>query len=48
MERPHWERGDGLRSIRDLGQLALDTVLDIIAGIDTKAANAINRPEDEQ
>lgn len=40
--------GDTVRSIRDLGQLALDTVLDIVAGIDTRAANAINNDEDEQ
>jgi len=28
---PQWERGDGLRSIRDLGTLALDTLVEMIS-----------------
>jgi hypothetical protein len=28
--RPEWERGDSLKSLRDLGALALDTLANLI------------------
>jgi len=28
--RPEWQRGDTLRSLRDLGSLALDTIANLI------------------
>lgn len=28
---PQWERGDSLRSVRDLGTLALDTLVEMIS-----------------
>lgn len=28
---PQWERGDSLRSVRDIGTLALDTLVEMIS-----------------
>lgn len=30
MEKPDWERGDTMRSLRDFGSLVLDTIADLI------------------
>lgn len=30
MEKPDWNRWDTLKSLRDLGSLALDTIVDLI------------------
>lgn len=34
MEKPDWNRGDGIKSIRDVGRLVLDAIADLIP-IDT-------------
>lgn len=39
--------GDTLRSLRDLGALALDTLLEIPERIDTHFANRINGEDEE-
>lgn len=50
-ERPYWNRGDTLRSIKDItviGALALaECFKDAAAWVDTKLANAINDESDE-
>lgn len=50
-ERPDWNRGDTLRSVKDvvvIGALALkECFSDAAAWVDTKLANAINSNEDE-
>lgn len=30
VEKPNWEHGDGLKSMRDIGSLILDTIADLI------------------
>lgn len=48
---PKWERGDSLKSIKDIltiGTLSLkECILDAAAWVDTRAASAINNKEDE-
>lgn len=41
-ERPDWKRFDTIKSIIDLGKLALDTIME---KIDTHHANALNEDE---
>jgi hypothetical protein len=47
-EAPKWERGDTIRSAYGVLQLGKQAVLAVMDKIDTKLANAVNRPEDEQ
>lgn len=50
-ERPEWERGDTLRSVKDIvviGALAIkECITDAAAWVDTKLANAVNNENDE-
>lgn len=54
-EAPKWERGDTLRSVRDVFSLArvglarvIENISEFPSRLDTRAANQLNGNEDEE